>query len=41
MLLLEPTRVIDDEGFFRTLKIMFNIITHPNLRKVLAMGKNI
>jgi len=40
MLLLEPSRVIDDEGFFRTLKIMFNIITHPNERKrILAMRK--
>lgn len=38
MSLLESKRVIDDEGFFRTLKIVFNILTHPNERKrILAM----
>lgn len=40
MLLLEPARIIDDEGFFRTLKIVFNILTHPKARKrILAMRK--
>lgn len=40
MHLLEPKRVIDDEGFFRTLKIGFNILTHPEARKrILAMRK--
>lgn len=38
MSLLESKRVIDDEGFFRTTKIIFNILTHPNERKrILAM----
>lgn len=38
MSLLETKRIIDDEGFFRTLKIIFNILTHPNERKrILAM----
>ncbi|WP_435264319.1 class I SAM-dependent methyltransferase [Tenacibaculum sp. nBUS_03] len=38
MHLLEPKRMIDDEGFFRMLKIVFNILTHPNERKrILAM----
>ena len=40
MHLLQPKRVIDDEGFFRSLKIVFNIITHPGARKrILAMRK--
>ncbi|HET8854417.1 MAG TPA: class I SAM-dependent methyltransferase [Salinimicrobium sp.] len=33
MLLLEPKRIINDEGFFRTLKIGFNVLTHPEARK--------
>lgn len=33
MSLLESKRVIDDEGFFRSIKIVFNILTHPNERK--------
>jgi len=38
--LLEPKRMIADEGFFRTLKIMFNILTHPRARKrILGMRK--
>ncbi|MEM8928494.1 MAG: methyltransferase domain-containing protein [Bacteroidota bacterium] len=38
--LLHPKRMIDDEGFFRTLKIIFNILTHPKERKrILAMRK--
>ena len=40
MLLLEAGRIVDDEGFFRTLKIAFNILTHPKARKrILAMRK--
>lgn len=40
MHLLEPKRMIDDEGFFRTLKIAFNIITNPLARKrIVAMRK--
>ncbi len=40
MLLLEAGRIVDDEGFFRTLKIVFNILTHPKARKrILAMRK--
>lgn len=40
MHLLEPKRMIDDEGFFRTLKIGFNILTNPKARKrILAMRK--
>lgn len=40
MLLLEPARIIDDEGFYRTLKIVFNILTHPKARKrILEMRK--
>ncbi|MBX3239396.1 MAG: methyltransferase domain-containing protein [Chitinophagaceae bacterium] len=33
MRLLEPSRIIDDEGFWRTLKIGFNIIRHPEARR--------
>ncbi len=40
MLLLEPARIIDDEGFLRTLKITWNILTHPKARKrILEMRK--
>lgn len=40
MHLLEKKRMIADEGFFRTLKIAFNILTHPKERKrILAMRK--
>lgn len=40
MYLLESQRMIDDEGIFRTLKIVFNILTHPKERKrILAMRK--
>lgn len=40
MHLLGPKRVIQDDGFFRTLKIMFNLITHPKARKhILTMRK--
>ncbi|MGO3654848.1 MAG: class I SAM-dependent methyltransferase [Sphingobacterium sp.] len=33
MALLEPKRVLADEGIFRTLKIMFNVLTQSELRK--------
>lgn len=40
MHLIESKRMIEDEGFIRTLKIAFNILTHPKERKrVLAMQK--
>lgn len=40
MHLLEPQRMLDDEGFFRMLKIVFNILTHPKERKrIFAMRK--
>ena len=31
--LLEPKRVLQDEGLFRMLKIIFNVLTHSDLRK--------
>lgn len=33
MILLEFKRILDDEGLFRTLKIMFNILTHSEERR--------
>ncbi|MEA4917388.1 class I SAM-dependent methyltransferase [Proteiniphilum sp.] len=40
MHLLEPKRVINDEGVFRTIKIGFNVLTHPSLRsRVLGMRR--
>ena len=40
MHLLEPKRMIDDEGFCRTLKIVFNILTNPDARRrILGMRK--
>lgn len=40
MHLLEPARMIRDEGFFRTLKIVFNILTNPQARaRVRAMRR--
>lgn len=33
MHLLKVKRMINDEGFFRTLKIFFNILTHPSAAK--------
>lgn len=41
MSLLETKRFIDDEGFFRTLKIVFNILTHPNERKRIVAMRDI
>ena len=29
MHLVEPKRIFDDEGFFRAIRIFFNILTHP------------
>ena len=40
MHLLEPKRILDDEGFFRTLKIGFNILTHPAARKRIMQMRN-
>lgn len=40
MHLLNPSRVIKDEGFFRTLKIGFNVLTHPKERaRIIKMRK--
>lgn len=41
MLLLETKRIIDDEGFFRSLKIGFNIIRQPKARKRINEMKNV
>lgn len=40
MHLLEPARMVSDEGVFRTMKIGFNVLTHPQERKrILQMRK--
>lgn len=40
MHLLKPQRMLADEGFFRTLKIGFNILTHPDAKKrIMKMRK--
>jgi len=40
MHLLEPGRVVHDEGIFRTIKILFNVATHPKERKrIFAMRR--
>ena len=40
MHLLEPSRIIQDEGFFGALKIGFNILTHSDARKrIVEMSK--
>lgn len=40
MHLLEPKRMIDDEGLFGAMKIGFNVLTHPKERKrILEMRK--
>ena len=40
MHLVRPKRILQDEGFFRTLKIIFNILTHSDLRsRVKVMRK--
>ena len=40
MHLLRAKRMINDEGLFRTLKIGFNIITHPEAKKrIFSMRK--
>lgn len=35
MLLLEKKRIIDDEGFLRSIRIGFNILTHPKERRLI------
>lgn len=40
MHLLEPARVVSDEGVFRTMRIGFNVLMHPKARKrILKMRK--
>lgn len=40
MHLLERKRIVKDEGILRTLKILFNILTHPKERKrIMAMRR--
>ena len=40
MHLLEPGRILSDEGFFRTLKIGFNILIHPTAKnRIMKMRK--
>lgn len=34
MYLLEPNRVIDDKGFFRALKTVFNILIHSIVNSI-------
>lgn len=41
MHLLEPRRVIADEGVIRTLKIAFNVLTHPQARKRITTMRQI
>ncbi|KAA0211916.1 MAG: class I SAM-dependent methyltransferase [Ignavibacteriaceae bacterium] len=41
MHLLKPKRMIEDEGFFRFLKIRFNILTHPQARKRIVEMKEV
>lgn len=33
MFLLEPKRMLADEGILRVIKILFNMLTHPRARK--------
>lgn len=39
MHLVEPKQIFDDEGFFRAIRIFFNILTHHLLQK--EYGKSI
>lgn len=41
MHLLEPIRVLKDEGFFRTLKIGYNVVSHPKERKRIKQMREI
>lgn len=41
MHLLEPERILSDEGFFRTLKIGWNILTHPKAKKRIIQMRSI
>lgn len=40
MHLLEPSRILKDEGIWRTLKIRFNILTNPKARKRIKEMRN-
>lgn len=41
MHLLEPARMINDEGIFRALKIGFNVLTHPKARNTILKMREI
>ncbi len=41
MRLLEPTRVLDDEGVVRTLAIAYNLLTHPEARRRLRSMRRV
>ncbi len=41
MHLLKPSRVVSDEGVFRTMKIGFNVLTHPAARKRIMQMRGI
>lgn len=41
MHLLEPKRILDDEGLINTLKIGYNIFTHPTARRKIKNMRNI
>ena len=41
MHLLEPKRVLSDEGFLRTLKIGFNVLTHPKAKKRIMQMRSV
>ncbi len=39
MHLVEPKRIFDDEGFFRAIRVFFNILTHPAARRIRDMRR--
>lgn len=41
MALLEKSRILKDEGFFRTLKFVYNVMTHPHARKRIMEMKDV
>lgn len=41
MALLEIKRVVKDEGIMRTIKIVFNTLVHPDLRKRISLMRKI
>lgn len=41
MHLLQPKRMMDDEGIFRTMKIVFNILKHPDAKKRILKMRSI